>query len=479
MPRASTFPSVSSSDPYDVIIIGGGVAGLVLAKRALQDNMSVIVLEKRAKVGGRVRTATDDAGHAMYENGAWRVPADHLGTQKLYAALRETKEVNNMHPLQNSQCTPPGQTPLAAFQTADWTARAANHSVAHAATCDYQTAFPGASLALDTTYESESDDMFTTRDGLQEPLVNLAHALRCVKTGVFVTDVRRSTRGGQWHVTTQKGDVYYGRSVVLTAPPWQWTLPSVAKELRPAAALITPLSLCHMYINFDGGYGKWEYKADLLGALYPHQHMASTKYNLHAYTAGAAADTVSKLQIAATPKEFKKMVSLWLAKRGWKGTVHDVAVAYNQRGVSQWSGPIKRVERDNLRDNVIEVDPIRAPGFFLAGEPWSAVQGWIQGAINSAHQTFAAVVGYLKGNRLGKLKIMRRSAITNDMVVVGSRVVDIAAFARVHPGGAQAFASFRKGAKSAEDVFSKIHSHRPVAQRQLALLTVGWLDEAD
>jgi monoamine oxidase len=45
---------VTISGPVDVIVIGGGVAGLVAARRLHQRGRTVRVLEARERVGGRV-----------------------------------------------------------------------------------------------------------------------------------------------------------------------------------------------------------------------------------------------------------------------------------------------------------------------------------------------------------------------------------------------------------------------------------------
>ncbi len=50
----------------DVIVVGGGVAGLAAARRLVQAGRSVILLEARSRLGGRVHTILDEAtGHAV------------------------------------------------------------------------------------------------------------------------------------------------------------------------------------------------------------------------------------------------------------------------------------------------------------------------------------------------------------------------------------------------------------------------------
>jgi monoamine oxidase len=50
----------------DVIVVGGGVAGLAAARRLVQAGRSVILLEARTRLGGRVHTILDEpTGHAV------------------------------------------------------------------------------------------------------------------------------------------------------------------------------------------------------------------------------------------------------------------------------------------------------------------------------------------------------------------------------------------------------------------------------
>jgi monoamine oxidase len=64
-----------SAHSYDVIVIGAGAAGIAAAKR-LQDNReSVLVLEARDRIGGRVQTDYDFAAHPI-ERGAEFVHGD-------------------------------------------------------------------------------------------------------------------------------------------------------------------------------------------------------------------------------------------------------------------------------------------------------------------------------------------------------------------------------------------------------------------
>ncbi|WP_062051877.1 NAD(P)-binding protein [Bacillus sp. JCM 19034] len=60
---------------WDVIIIGGGLAGYVAANYLAKGNISTLMLEKAKEIGGRARTINKNGylfnlgPHALYKNG--------------------------------------------------------------------------------------------------------------------------------------------------------------------------------------------------------------------------------------------------------------------------------------------------------------------------------------------------------------------------------------------------------------------------
>ena len=58
---------------YDTIVIGAGVTGLTAAWRLTQSGQSVLVLEARDRVGGRLRTETHN-GVGFEIGGQWVSP---------------------------------------------------------------------------------------------------------------------------------------------------------------------------------------------------------------------------------------------------------------------------------------------------------------------------------------------------------------------------------------------------------------------
>ncbi|ABQ70495.1 Amine oxidase (flavin-containing) [Rhizorhabdus wittichii RW1] len=67
---ASARPTVAADRPIDVLVIGGGLAGLIAARDLAKDGHRVLMLEARPRLGGRV--AWDQlAGQAVDSGGTW------------------------------------------------------------------------------------------------------------------------------------------------------------------------------------------------------------------------------------------------------------------------------------------------------------------------------------------------------------------------------------------------------------------------
>jgi phytoene dehydrogenase-like protein len=75
------------SKKWDVVIIGGGLAGYVAANYLAKTNLSILIVEKGAKVGGRARTDRihhhdfNLGPHALYKKGKAKPILEELGVQ--------------------------------------------------------------------------------------------------------------------------------------------------------------------------------------------------------------------------------------------------------------------------------------------------------------------------------------------------------------------------------------------------------------
>lgn len=71
-----------SNEPYDVVVVGAGMAGLTAAAWLEAYGLSVLVLEAQSRVGGRVRSAITPGGR-RYEAGRQFVSAEMVAVRRL------------------------------------------------------------------------------------------------------------------------------------------------------------------------------------------------------------------------------------------------------------------------------------------------------------------------------------------------------------------------------------------------------------
>ena len=70
---------------YDVIVVGAGYSGLTAAKKLVDHNKKVLVLEARDRVGGRVFTEIRADGSYLDLGGAWVGPSQ----DKFYELIKK------------------------------------------------------------------------------------------------------------------------------------------------------------------------------------------------------------------------------------------------------------------------------------------------------------------------------------------------------------------------------------------------------
>lgn len=77
----------------DIVIVGGGISGIYIAQKCIEHGLSVVLLEKNQKLGGRIQTVYGDG--YQYESGAGRFSENHELLRKLIRRYNLTEVTNS------------------------------------------------------------------------------------------------------------------------------------------------------------------------------------------------------------------------------------------------------------------------------------------------------------------------------------------------------------------------------------------------
>jgi predicted NAD/FAD-dependent oxidoreductase len=81
---------------YDIIIIGGGISGIVMAYECIEKGYSVLLLEKSDRFGGRIYTVENSKYNVLYDAGAARISNHHKRVLKYIEKFK--LETIKIHP---------------------------------------------------------------------------------------------------------------------------------------------------------------------------------------------------------------------------------------------------------------------------------------------------------------------------------------------------------------------------------------------
>ena len=227
---------------FPTIIVGGGIAGLYLATKL----PAALLLERRMKVGGRVRTVRTEEG--MYEAGPWRVHESHKNMLSLLKEYGLTVKPNTSSTILSQQ--PPEDDPaVTGFSQHD--VRILHHGAEYARKKDVLSGYEGLAVAASdaNVYHANRHVKGTYQyivEGFSALVENMAKACEGrVRTAHLVTDIRRE--GGVYHVCLQGKDTLTCDEIFCCVPPRfmdEW--PSVREWVAPQAACVRTAPLHHI-----------------------------------------------------------------------------------------------------------------------------------------------------------------------------------------------------------------------------------------
>lgn len=428
-----------------MIVIGGGIAGLYVAWKM----KASLLLEAAPWVGGRIRTVR--SGHLVdYEGGPWRIHESHHRVLRLVKELGLKTEQTSSSRVRGGALSVYGKHLIA-------------HGVSRANRMELESGYEGfgAAAAEKHAYTRHASGIYyVVKTGFDSMVGELETRVRCpIRVNTRVTNVRRVRGQYEIEVSTRKGTqfrkkVHRCKRVVFALPPHKTEQWDVCRQwLRAQIYSVKTLPLHHIYGSIGSALPHTHKKdpTSLLAQVVSGDH--DTRSFQVSYSGGRRAQFWNRLKME-DPRQFRSLLKKELRKqlpaRLSKKRLLRIRSHHFEHAVHYWvpAFGFKGV-KESARQSVVP-HPNRLPGLYWVGEAFSSVQGWIEGALETAEIACKAMGSPPQRWRSKPEK-------KKGEVVVEGRVLGVKEFSRVHPGSTQAIEKYM--GRDATKVFEHIHPH--------------------
>lgn len=453
----------------ETLIVGGGITGLYLASQLPNS----LVLERRTKVGGKVRTTYNAKGMPLFDDGPWRIHHSH---HRMLALLKSLSvDVVKNASSESSSSVPtvsPCKPGLSTFGS-----NAVVEGIESARKKNVGTGYDGIHMAECTAnvyhgQRHKGGDYVYVKGGMRTIVAKLMDKVgHRVQTGCVVTDVVPSPSQYTVHYQILDGSTgtFTASRVIVCAPPEQVDFPTINPWLENQAAAVRSLSLMHVWAKLSTNEQPTGKRVIPDSALSQIIAGDLSEYFQISYSAGDTARFLRDFHLndpdgfqAYLETEFRKQNNNTTDDRQ---TLDDVQVRYWNDAVHMWR-PILQDSHKSVGDLMhasTEPHPVQLPNLFWAGECFSTHQGWMEGALETAEQVLEKI-------NHPTIVVPRTPDPTGEVVVHG-RIVDVRAFQEKHPGSKAAIQKYL--GKDATIAFGFI-PHPAYAKSYVYMLQQGW-----
>lgn len=454
---------------YENIVIGGGISGVFIASKI---GSNTLLVERTSVLGGRIKTGYED-NKVIYEKGPWRISEAHSRTLRLLKSLKQgiavlpssTKSSTHINLVElqkqsrTKNCCPGSSLSV-------WGANSIDKSPSYADKIDKSTGYSNFhEMAVGSnTYEAEdtidTHQYFVAKNGLTKLIDAMRNKIKGdVKLSSNVDDISYLNGYYSLQITQRNMDenntfFTYNvkcKNIFCCVPPYAMKEWSIAKvHLKPIIPLVSSLPLMHIY-------GKVDYSNTILNPLkgfhiitpgltsqiispmysacYPREDI-NNLYSMVGYAGGREADTLQNLLICNHNKFidivksdfFKTLDSINALPNYTCPDIRDISSYYWKNAVHAWN-PLWNLDVEKVSKSVITPHVTKLPNFYIAGEAFSTIQGWIEGALQTSEWV-------LNKYYSRKSTVMRPfGKFPERYVIYDDRVIDLKSWMDRHPGG--------------------------------------------
>ena len=434
------------------------MAGLYFAWK--HRDQVTMVLESAPWVGGRVRTVRHKRdGSVDFEGGPWRIHTSHKRVLKLARDLG----------LSTTRTTSSG---MRGGAMSAYDRKLLSRGVADANRAELESGYEGfgAAAAEEHSYaRHRAGDYYVIDSGFDSLIKELNARLKCpVRLNSRVVDVRRRRGAYEIEVKERQGTTFRRKRyrtprIVFALPPRETERWTVCQQwLRAQMYAVQSLPLHHIYGRLWNGQRyvplpptHARLPDSLLSQVVSGDH-DKTSFQV-SYSGGRRAQFWNRLKLE-NPKRFRRVLRKELRKALPEATcgmeLRDVRSHHFEHATHHWVPAYGFPGTKKSARHSVEPHPDKLPGLYWIGEAFSSVQGWIEGALETADLAGRAMQGAARRRR----RAPKRKVHNKNELVIEGRIIDVSKFKNVHPGSVAAIEKY--AGKDATEVFEHIRHPR-------------------
>lgn len=440
----------------DILIIGGGISGLHILDQLTSKyvDLKIKLIERGPNTGGRISTKYYQDSKVKFETGPWRFHHSHNRLIELLKKYDLSFSQNSSshytsYKKKISLCSNVKNKNIGINKEPGLSYKDVSIIKDNTCVTKQNESMSKIPLIMDSTSKPYDVDQsykgkyFVVDKGFSELIKKMNDKLQShIHTNYFVEDVIRNN--DIYHVTirrriknTYKREILKCKFLFVCVPPkysMNWTI--VRDNLLPLIHSVDTIPLNHIY-----GYSnklhtlhdnKFYIKTDT-----ELSQIISGDYNNNwfqaSYSSGENAKFFNRLK-QVKPGLFGKVIRDKLSKIGINIPITKLESFYWEDAIHYWK-PAFNFDIEKSVKNSIYPHPIHLPNLFYAGESFSSVQGWIEGALETSDMTLKMFETVLDNNYIFKpIKLKKK----DEYVILDGRVLDVEKWKFVHPGSTNA-----------------------------------------
>jgi len=502
---------------YEYIICGAGIAGLYCALNLIEKNgadpKSILILEKSYRVGGLIKTNSNDKFKIKYENGAGRITENdklllelvrrfnleqqkiELLTKKEYRKVFDDKIISiktdkfsrtlnkiifKNHKLADQELL--GKTLRSLFEDELGMERTSILVESFGYTDEFDKV--NAKNGLEIFKKSFLPNLryYVLRDGLEQIVLQLESLLKergvVIQLSEMITDIEKKEKDNSsitLHTATFDGanKTYTTNNLVLALPRGALVKIPYLQNIRSLLNSVEDSSLFRIYAVFPkNSDGKvWFHDIPKTTTNLPIQQFipinAANGLVMITYSDTKNARQWQQYKINDV---FKKKIMMNIRILFSEKTIPEptfLTSNFYAEGTHLWK---INCDGNTLQPRILQ--PFIDMKLFICGESYSTNQGWIEGAL----ETSGIVVEIMKNKSIPKIKVFSREQVekSGSLIIVNNNVYDISLnnWINLHPGGRDIITKYI--GKDATKIYRYIHPE--YAYHLLECLYVGVID---